>query len=166
MKEAIKQAEKAYDKLEVPVGVVIVKDNKIIAKAYNQKEEKKDATKHAEIIAIQKASKKLQSWRLINCEMYVTLEPCSMCAGAILQSRIKKIYIGTMDEKTGSCGSVFNLFEDYKFNHHVETEYNVCQKECEEMLKKFFKMLRKNKATLKNSNKIDLLKQGEMPKWS
>ena len=166
MKEAIKQAEKAYDKLEVPVGVVIVKDNKIIAKAYNQKEEKKDATKHAEIIAIQKASKKLQSWRLINCEMYVTLEPCSMCAGALIQSRIRKVYIGAMDEKTGSCGSVLNLLEDYKFNHNVETEYNVCQKECEEMLKKFFKMLRKNKATLKNSNKIDLLKQGEMPKWS
>lgn len=145
MKEAIKQANKAYNKLEVPVGVVIVKDKKIIARAYNQKEIKKDATKHAEIIAIQKASKKLQSWRLLDCEMYVTLEPCSMCAGAIIQSRIKKIYIGTMDQKTGSCGSVFNLFEDYKFNHHVETEYNVCQEECEEILKDFFKMLRKNK---------------------
>lgn len=145
MKEAIKQAHKAYNKLEVPVGVVIVKDNKIIARAYNQKEEKKDTTKHAEIIAIQKASKKLQSWRLLDCEMYVTLEPCSMCAGAIIQSRIKKIYIGAMDQKTGSCGSVFNLFEDYKFNHHVETEYNICKTECEEILKDFFKMLRKNK---------------------
>ena len=152
MQEAIKQAQKAYDKLEVPVGVVIVKDNKIIAKAYNQKEEKKDATKHAEIIAIQRASKKLQSWRLLDCEMYVTLEPCSMCAGAIIQSRIKKIYIGTMDEKTGSCGSVFNLFEDYKFNHYVETEYNVCQKECEELLKNFFKMLREYKAKEKSKN--------------
>ncbi len=152
MKRAINQANKAYNKLEVPVGAIIVKDDKIIARAYNQKEGKKDATKHAEIIAIQKASKKLQSWRLLDCEMYVTLEPCSMCAGAIIQSRIKKVYIGAMDEKTGSCGSVFNLFKDYKFNHHVEVEYNVCQTECEEILKEFFKMIRKNK---KAKNKLD-----------
>lgn len=147
MKEAIKQAKKAYSKLEVPVGVVIVKDGKIISRAYNQKEEEKDATRHAEIIAIQKASKELESWRLIDCEMYVTLEPCSMCAGAIIQSRIRKVYIGTMDEKTGSCGSVFNLFEDYKFNHHVEVEYNICKEECETVLKDFFKMLRRSKKT-------------------
>ena len=152
MKRAINQANKAYNKLEVPVGAIIVKDDKIIARAYNQKEGKKDATKHAEIIAIQKASKKLQSWRLLDCEMYVTLEPCSMCAGAIIQSRIKKVYIGAMDEKTGRCGSVFNLFKDYKFNHHVEVEYNVCQTECEEILKEFFKMIRKNK---KAKNKLD-----------
>lgn len=152
MKRAINQANKAYNKLEVPVGAIIVKDDKIIARAYNQKEGKKDATKHAEIIAIQKASKKLQSWRLLDCEMYVTLEPCSMCAGAIIQSRIKKVYIGAMDEKTGSCGSVFNLFKDYKFNHHVEVEYNVCQTECEEIIKEFFKMIRKNK---KAKNKFD-----------
>ena len=152
MKRAINQANKAYNKLEVPVGAIIVKDDKIIARAYNQKEGKKDATKHAEIIAIQKASKKLQSWRLLDCEMYVTLEPCSMCAGAIIQSRIKKVYIGAMDEKTGSCGSVFNLFKDYKFNHHVEVEYNVCQTECEEILKEFFKMIRKNN---KSKNKLD-----------
>ena len=150
--KSIKQAKKAYNKLEVPVGVVIVKNGQIIARAHNQKEGKKDATKHAEIIAIQKASKKLQSWRLLDCEMYVTLEPCSMCAGAIIQSRIKKVYIGAMDEKTGSCGSVFNLFKDYKFNHHVEVEYNVCQTECEEILKEFFKMIRKNK---KAKNKLD-----------
>ena len=90
MKEALKQAKKAYDKLEVPVGAVIVKDGKIIARAYNQKEEKNDTTNHAEIMAIKKASKKLNSWRLLDCDMYVTLEPCSMCAGALIQSRIRK----------------------------------------------------------------------------
>ncbi len=142
MKEALKQAEKAYKKLEVPVGAVIVKDNKIIARAYNQKETKNDTTNHAEIMAIKKASKKLGSWRLLDCEMYVTLEPCSMCAGAIIQSRIKKVYIGAMDEKTGACGSVLNLFEDYKFNHKVEVETGVLKDECEGILKKFFRELR------------------------
>ncbi len=145
MKQALKEAEKAYKKLEVPVGAVIVKDGKIIARGYNQKETKKDTTKHAEIIAIQKASKKLGSWRLIDCEMYVTLEPCSMCAGAIINSRIKKIYIGTKDEKTGAVGSVLNLLEDYKFNHKVEIESGIMQKECEKILKDFFKELRKSK---------------------
>ena len=145
MKEALKEAKKAYDKLEVPVGCVIVKDGKIIARAHNQKETKLDTTKHAEILAIQKASKKLQSWRLIDCEMYITLEPCSMCAGAIINSRIKKIYIGTMDEKTGAAGSVLNLFKDYKFNHDVEVEKGILKDECENILKDFFKMLRKIK---------------------
>ena len=145
MKQALKEAEKAYKKLEVPVGAIIVKDGKIIARGHNQKETKTDTTKHAEILAIQKASKKLQSWRLIDCEMYVTLEPCSMCAGAIINSRIKKVYIGTSDEKTGAVGSVLNLFEDYKFNHRVETEKGILQKECEQLLKSFFKELRKIK---------------------
>ncbi len=143
MKQALKEAEKAYKKLEVPVGAIIVKDGKIIARGYNQKETKTDTTKHAEIIAIQKASKKLQSWRLIDCEMYVTLEPCSMCAGAIINSRLKKVYIGTMDKKTGAVGSVLNLFEDYTFNHKVESKTGVMQEECEQILKKFFKELRK-----------------------
>ena len=154
MKIALKEAEKAYNELEVPVGAIIVKDGKIIARAYNEKEKKHDTTKHAEILAIQKASKKLKSWRLNDCDMYVTLEPCSMCAGALIQSRIRKVYIGTMDEKTGSCGSVLNLLEDYKFNHKVEVEYNVCKEECEKILKDFFKNLRKSK------------KQEEIPKWS
>lgn len=145
MKEAIKEAKKAEEKLEVPVGAIIVKDGIIIARAHNQKETKLDPTKHAEIMAIQKACKKLKTWRLTDCKMYVTLEPCSMCAGAILQARINKIYIGAMDEKTGSCGSVFNLFEDYKFNHHVDTEYNICKEECETILKNFFKNIRKFK---------------------
>lgn len=146
MKEALKEARKAYDKEEIPVGAIIIKDNKIIARAHNIKEEKNDTTKHAEIIAIQKASKKLGSWRLTDCEMYVTLEPCSMCAGALIQSRIKKVYIGTMDTKTGACGSVLNLLKDFPFNHKVEIETGVMQKECENILKDFFKMLRtKNK---------------------
>ena len=145
MKEALKEAKKAYDKLEVPVGAVIVKDGKIVARAHNLKETKTDTTKHAEMLAIQKASKKLESWRLLDCEMYITLEPCSMCAGAIINSRIKKIYIGAMDEKTGAAGSVLNLFEDYTFNHKVEVEKDVMKSECEKILKDFFKMLRKIK---------------------
>ncbi len=142
MRQAIKEAEKAYKKLEVPVGAIIVKDEKIIARAHNQKETKTDTTKHAEILAIQKASKKLKSWRLIDCEMYVTLEPCSMCAGAMINSRIKKVYIGAKDEKTGAVGSVLNLFNDYTFNHKVEVETGIMEKECQKILKQFFKELR------------------------
>lgn len=145
MKEALKEAKKAYDIGEIPVGAVIVKEDKIIARAHNLKEIKKDTTKHAEILAVQKASKKIDSWRLSDCEMYVTLEPCSMCAGALIQSRIKKLYIGTMDPKTGACGSVLNLLKDYKFNHVVECEYGVLKDECEKMLKDFFKDLRASK---------------------
>ena len=145
MKEALKEAKKAYDKLEVPVGAVIVKDGKIISRAHNLKETKCDTTNHAEILAIQKASKKLKSWRLLDCEMYITLEPCSMCAGAIINSRIKKVYIGASDEKTGAVGSVLNLFEDYKFNHNVEFEKGILRQECEDILKDFFKKLRKIK---------------------
>lgn len=145
MKEALKQAKKAYKKGEIPVGAIIVKDNKIIARAYNEKEYKFDTTKHAEILAIQKASKKLKSWRLTDCDMYVTLEPCSMCAGALIQSRIRKVYIGTMDEKTGACGSVLNLLKDYTFNHQVEVETNILQSECEQLLKSFFKEIRTKK---------------------
>ena len=146
MKLALKEARKAYDKNEIPVGAVIVKDDKVIAKAHNLKELKNDTTKHAEIIAIQKASKKLKSWRLINCQMYVNLEPCSMCAGAIINSRIKKVYIGAMDEKTGAVGSVLNLFEDYKFNHKPEVEKGILKEDCESLLKQFFKELRKLKS--------------------
>ncbi len=145
MKEALKEAKKAYKKLEVPVGAIIVKNGQIIARAHNLKEEKNDTTKHAEMIAIQKASKKINAWRLEDCEMYVTLEPCTMCAGAIINSRIKKVYIGTKDPKSGACGSILNLFEDYKFNHKVEYQTNIMQKECEKILKDFFKELRELK---------------------
>ena len=141
MKLALKEAKKAYNKLEVPVGAVIVKDGQVIARAHNLKETKLNTIKHAEIIAIEKASKKLSSWRLENCDLYVTLEPCAMCAGAIINSRIRKVYIGTDDEKTGACGSVLNLFE-YKFNHKVEVEKGILKQECKEILQGFFKELR------------------------
>ena len=131
MKEALKEAKKAYNKLEVPVGAVIVKDGQIISRAHNLKESKKD--------------KKLDSWRLLDCEMYVTLEPCTMCAGAIIQARVGKLYIGTMDYKTGACGSVLNVLKDYTFNHKVEYETGILKDECENILQRFFKELRKNK---------------------
>lgn len=142
MKEALKEAEKAYNKEEVPVGAIIVKDNKIIAKAHNLKESKALATGHAEILAIEKACKKIGAWRLEGCDMYVTLEPCAMCAGALINARINKVYIGTNDEKTGACGSKINLLEDVIFNHKVEVERNILQNECEDILKRFFKYLR------------------------
>lgn len=144
MKEALKEAKKAYNKLEVPIGAVIVKDGKIIAKAHNQKEDKQDTTMHAEIIAIKKASRKINNWRLNDCELYVTLEPCPMCAGAIVNSRFKKIYIGTMDEKNGACGSVSNILEEYKQNFKVELE-TLNHESCKKILKDFFKELREVK---------------------
>lgn len=144
MKLALKEAKKAYQKLEIPVGAVIVKDGKVIAKAHNLKESHQDVTSHAEILAIRKAQKKLQNWRLQGCQMYVTLEPCPMCAGAIIGSRIQKIYIGTMDEKAGACGSVLNLL-DYPFNHKVEVETGLLQESCKTILQQFFKELRQLK---------------------
>ena len=148
MKEALKEAKKALKKEEVPVGAVIVKDGKIIARAHNTKEITKDATCHAEILAIKKACKKLGAWRLLDCEMYVTLEPCPMCAGALINSRIKKLYIGADDNKTGACGSVLNLLQDYKFNHNIEDETGICKDKSEKILKDIFKELR-----ISNKNK-------------
>ena len=146
MKQALKEAQKAYEKEEVPIGAIIVKDGKIISRAYNLKEIKKDTTEHAEIRAIKKTSKKIGAWRLSDCEMYTTLEPCPMCAGAIIQARIKKVYIGAMDAKTGACGSVLNLLKDHKFNHEVQVEYGILEEECKKILQDFFKFLRnKNK---------------------
>ena len=142
MKEALKEAKKAYQKKEVPVGAVIVCEGEIIARAHNLKETKQDTTKHAEILAIQKASKKKKSWRLSDCQMYVTLEPCTMCMGALIHARIGKLYIGTLDAKTGACGSFINLNEDYEFNHKIEIETGIMQKECEDILKQFFQFLR------------------------
>ena len=143
MKEALKEAKKAYEKLEVPVGVVIVKDDKIIARAYNQKEMKNSPIKHAEIIAIEKACKKLNNWRLNDCEMYVTLEPCPMCTGAIINSRIKKVYIGAVQEKTGACGSKINLIEEYKTETKIDSEFGILQDKCLILVQDFFKELRK-----------------------
>lgn len=144
MKEALKEAKKAYKKEEIPVGAIIVKNGEIISKAHNLRETKCSSISHAEILAIQKANKKINAWRLEDCEMYVTLEPCMMCMGAIINARIKKIYIGTLDPKTGACESVINI-EKYKFNHVVEIETGILKQDCEYILKDFFKMLRKKK---------------------
>lgn len=145
MNLALKEAIKAYNKEEIPVGAIIVKDGKIISRAHNLKETKNSAISHAEILAIEKACKKLGTWRLLDCEMYVTLEPCPMCAGALINSRIKKIYIGTNDEKTGACGSKLNLLEESLFNHNVQIEKYILKDECSNLLKDFFKTLRNKK---------------------
>ena len=145
MKHALKEAQKAYIKGEVPVGTVIVKAGKIIARAHNLREKNNDPTAHAEILAIKKAAKKLGGWRLTGCDMYVTLEPCAMCAGAIIHSRIARLYLGAMDSKAGAAGSILNLFSEDRFNHSVEIESGIMEQECSEILKNFFKSLRKNK---------------------
>ena len=142
MKQALVQAQKAYDMDEIPVGAVIVKDGEVIAKAYNQKETKNNPIAHAEILAIERASKKLGRWRLDDCDLYVTLEPCPMCAGAIIQARLNNLYIGTMDPKSGACGSVLDLSKDFPFNHKVNTIVGIKKLECEKILKDFFKQLR------------------------
>lgn len=135
---AIKEAEKAASKGEVPVGAAIVKNNEVIAKAYNMKESLKDVTAHAEILAIKRASEKLNNWRLKGCEMYVTLEPCAMCAAAICQSRISKIYIGTFDPEAGACGSVINLVQSERMGYNVNVKWLYSEK-CSDLLKDFFK---------------------------
>ena len=145
MKEAIKQAKKAYALDEVPIGCVIVQDNKIIARGYNRRNTDKNALAHAEISAIKKASKKTGDWRLEDCTMYVTLEPCQMCAGAIVQSRMKKVVICAMNPKAGCAGSVLNLLQIPSFNHQVEIERGVLEEECSQMLSDFFRNLREKK---------------------
>ena len=142
MKEALKEAKKAYAIEEIPVGCVIVKDGKVIARGYNKRESLQDTTLHAEIIAIKKACKKLGTWRLEDCDLYVTLEPCPMCSGAIIQSRIKNLYFGAYDPKTGAAGSVLDLFS-YAFNHKVNVYKEIMIDECSKIIKDFFKELRK-----------------------
>ena len=142
MEQAYKEALKAYKKNEVPIGAVIVKDGKIIARGHNEREPKQDATLHAEITAIRKACKKLNSWRLNDCDIYVTLEPCAMCAGALIQSRIKTLYIGALDPRAGAAGSVIDVFKIKEFNHRVEVVYGIMEEECSEILKRFFRELR------------------------
>ena len=149
MKEAIRQAKKAYALREVPIGCVIVYEGKIIARGYNRRNTDKNTTSHAEINAIRKASKKLGDWRLEGCTLYVTPEPCQMCAGAIVQARIDKVVIGSMNPKAGCAGSVLNLLEMDGFNHKVEVERGVLEEECSTMLSGFFKELRMEKAKAK-----------------
>ena len=142
MREALKQAKKAYKIGVVPIGCVIVQDGKIIARGYNRRNTDKVTLAHAEIAAIKKASKKTGDWRLEDCTMYVTLEPCQMCAGAIVQSRMKKVVIGCMNPKAGCAGSVLNLLQMQEFNHQVELERGVLEEACSEILSRFFKELR------------------------
>ena len=149
MKEAIKQAKKAEAIGDVPIGCVIVHDGKIIARGYNKRNKDKTVLAHAELLAMKKACKKLGDWRLEDCTMYITLEPCQMCAGAIVQARIDKVVIGSMNPKAGCAGSVLNLLEMDGFNHKVEVERGVLEEECSTMLSGFFKELRMEKAKAK-----------------
>ncbi len=143
MKEALKQAKKAMALDEVPIGCVIVSDGKIISRGYNKRNTKKNSVAHAEISAIEKACKKTGDWRLEECTLYVTLEPCPMCAGAIVQARIKEVVIGCMNPKAGCAGSVMNILDDPGFNHQVIITRGVLEEECSTMLSDFFKQLRK-----------------------
>ena len=145
MKEAIRQARKAYALGEVPIGCVIVYEGKIIGRGYNRRTIDKNTLAHAELMAIKKASKKMDDWRLEDCTMYVTLEPCQMCSGAIVQSRMKKVVIGCMNPKAGCAGSILNLLQMEEFNHQVELEIGVLGEECSNMMTSFFKELREKK---------------------
>jgi tRNA(adenine34) deaminase len=143
MQEALNLAKIAFKEDEVPVGCVIVKDNQIIGKGYNKKEQSQNPLHHAEIIAIEEASKNLGTWRLDNCYLYVTLEPCPMCAGAIIQSRIKKVIFGAYDEKGGSFGTLFNLNDVKGLNHYPEVESELMLEESKTLLQEFFRSKRK-----------------------
>jgi tRNA(adenine34) deaminase len=149
MEMAIEEALKAKEKNEVPIGCVIVLEDQVIARGHNLRESEQQATAHAEIIAIQKACKKLHSWRLENAELYVTLEPCPMCAGSIIMSRIKRVIFGTQDQKGGCAGTLMNLLTDERFNHQCEVKSGVLQEQCAALLTDFFKELRIKKAQLK-----------------
>lgn len=147
MKEAIRQARKAWALGDVPIGCVIVYEDKIIARGYNRRMADKNTLSHAEILAIRKACRKVGDWRLEDCVMYITLEPCPMCAGAIVQARIPKVVIGSMNPKAGCAGSVLDLLHQPGFNHQVEVETGVLQEECASLLKDFFKSLRQKKSS-------------------
>lgn len=145
MKEAIRQAKKAYALGEVPIGCVIVYQDKIIGRGYNRRTIDKNTLAHAEMIAIRKASKRMNDWRLEGCTMYVTLEPCQMCAGAIVQSRLTRVVVGCMNPKAGCAGSVLNLLQMDGFNHKVEIETGILEEECSQLMSGFFRELRKKK---------------------
>ena len=145
MKMAIKEAMKAQDIDEVPVGCVIVKDNKVIARGFNKRETTQDPTNHAELKTLQKASKKLNSWRLDDCDIYVTLEPCIMCAGAIIQSRIRHVYFGAYDPKGGALGSSIDVLTANNINHHPEVTGGLLEEECSNILKEYFRHKREMK---------------------
>ena len=145
MKEAIRQAKKALALDEVPIGCVIVYEDKIIARGYNRRNTDKNTLSHAELNAIRKASKKMGDWRLEGCTMYITLEPCQMCAGAIVQARVSRVVVGSMNPKAGCAGSVLNILQMEQFNHQVELTKDVLKEECSSMLSDFFRELRDKK---------------------
>ncbi len=145
MKQALKEAKKAYDLKEVPIGCVIVQDDKVIARGYNRRNTDKSVLMHAELMAMKKACKKVKDWRLEDCTMYITLEPCQMCAGAIVQARIPRVVIGSMNPKAGCAGSVLNILQMEQFNHQCEVERGVLQEECSRVLTDFFRELREEK---------------------
>ncbi len=145
MKEAVRQARKAYAIGEAPIGCVIVYEDKIIGRGYNRRAIDKNTLAHAELIAIKKASKKMDDWRLEKCTMYVTLEPCQMCAGAIVQSRMERVVVGCMNPKAGCAGSILNLLQMEEFNHQAELTTGVLEEECSQMMRQFFKELREKK---------------------
>lgn len=155
MKAAIREAKKAEKIQEVPIGCVIVFEDKIIARGYNRRNIDKNTLAHAELSAIKKASKKMGDWRLEGCTMYVTLEPCQMCAGAIVQSRMDKVVIGSMNPKAGCAGSVLNLLQIPAFNHQVELKKGVLEEECSQMLSDFFRKLRESKRLEKQAARIE-----------
>ena len=142
MEAALVEAKKAFDMGEVPVGAVVVKDGEIISSAHNLVETGNDPTAHAEMLAIREATEKLESTRLQGCSLYVTVEPCSMCAGALVWSRIEKLFIGTMDPKAGACGSVLDLVDNPKFNHRIIVEAGIMEEECKTLMRDFFEKLR------------------------
>ena len=147
MKQALRLAEKAMDSGDVPIGCIIVYDGKVIARGYNRRNKEKQSLAHAELIAIRKASKVIGDWRLEECKMYVTLEPCQMCAGAIVQARIPEVVIGCMNPKAGCAGSIINLLDMQEFNHQVKVTRGVLEEECSVLLKNFFKDLRDRRRT-------------------
>ena len=153
MKAALKQARKAIDLGEVPIGCVIVYEDKIIGRGYNRRNTDKSVLCHAEITAIKKACKKIGDWRLEECTLYVTLEPCQMCAGAIVQSRIPRVVMGAMNPKAGCAGSILNILENPEFNHQVEVKRGVMQESCSDILKEFFTDLRKRNKAEKEAQK-------------
>ena len=151
MKEAIKQAKKAYAIGEVPIGCVIVYQDKIIGRGYNRRTIDNNTLAHAELAAIRKASRKMNDWRLEDCTMYVTLEPCQMCSGAIVQSRMTRVVVGCMNPKAGCAGSILNLLDMPEFNHQTEIEHGILEEECSQMLSDFFRELRRKKKEEKNA---------------
>lgn len=153
MRQAVRQAKKAYALGETPIGCVIVYQDKIIGRGYNRRTIDKNTLAHAELIAIRKASRKMGDWRLEGCTMYVTLEPCQMCSGAIVQSRMTRVVVGCMNPKAGCAGSVLNLLQMQEFNHQAELTTGVLEEECSQMMKSFFKDLRENKKKESNKNK-------------